>query len=143
MVVKVLDDAGFVDPITYGERDRRGRERVIHHAIERAVRADPTLGLVPDLTGDVGVRVHRSNATTELIPKARRADLVRNIEAPAIDPLLDPIGSNAPQELANRFVFGIELRQRMQTPPRVIGNGRVLVVWSDGKASDVEPVEKC
>ena len=39
-------------------------------------------------------------------------------------------------------MFGIELGQRVQAPPRVVGDGCVLVVWSDREVSNVEPVEE-
>ena len=142
MVVKVLDDAGFVDPIANAKRDRRGRERVVHDTVKGAIGPDPTLGFVPDLAGDVRLGVRLANSASELVPKAGGADLIWYVEAPAVDSFFDPIGSNAPQEFADRLVFGVELRQRVQAPPRVVSDGCVLVVWSDREVSNVEPVEE-
>ena len=91
---------------------------VVHHPI-KVLAAKPLARLTPDLTDDPGLGVGPAHLPPEGLPEAR-LDLIGNIEAPSIDPPLDPVATDRQQMRLNLGMGVVELRQGRVAPPGVV-----------------------
>ena len=91
---------------------------VIHHAIE-VVALQPGGRITPNLANNPGLRVGRPHHLPELNPEVRR-HFGRDVETPAVNPLLEPVTAHRQQMLPNPGIGMVELGQIRQGPPTVV-----------------------
>jgi hypothetical protein len=77
----------------------------------------------------------------KVFPEAVRLNLAGDVEAPPIDPKLDPVPGHVKKKVAHRGVVGVELRQGGNVVPRRVVVGPVGGVGAQGPVLDLEPVD--
>ncbi len=112
-------------------------ELVVHHRVE-LVPLEPALGLPGDLANQVCFGVGGLHHLAELLPEGVVVDLERDVQPPAVDPLVDPVASDLHDKTADLGVAGVELGQGRQVVPAVIRG--VACVGAQGKVPHIPPV---
>ena len=110
-VLVVGVDDPEVEAWTAHEAEDGLAERVVHQGVETVV-ADPPRRDLPDLPDEVRVGTDGSASTPELRPEGRVLDLLRDVQAPTIDPEAQPVLGDREEVLAGVGMVGIDLRQR-------------------------------
>ncbi len=102
-----------------GEGEDRFGEGIVHQGVE-AVTRQPLGRRLPDFADEIRLGVDFAAAPPELLPEPGLSDLLRDIEAPAVDAEPQPALSHSEDVLPDGGIGVVELGQRGQIPPGLI-----------------------
>ena len=89
-VVEPASELG-VDLSADGESEGPTTKQVVHGGVEPVTPSDPIGGVLPDLTDDVEIGVHRPHPLPKTLPESRCGDLGGHVESPSIDAAPCPV----------------------------------------------------
>src|SRR5690606_25311272 len=104
-----VDSVPLVEVVPAEETESCAHKWVVHLRVE-LVAGQPAMGVAPQLANDVGFWIDLLAAAAKLPPEAIVVDFGRDVEAPAVNALFQPIRSHVPQKLADHRVLDVELR---------------------------------